>query len=135
MEDDPVEERVAIDMQVLDRLDEVGGHEQEPRHGVGLEQRQLVLAEHALRHVAHDESRLGGQRRAGNHPERTGQRAGTLEPPLQALGHRRQQSGDAVDVDLGPLGAVDRLGLGQRLRRLDPGVDHHVRARVVYARG
>jgi ABC-type uncharacterized transport system ATPase subunit len=66
--------------------------------------------------------------------QRAGQRAGTLEPPLQAIGHRRQQSGDAVDIDLGPLGAVDGLGLGQRLVGLDARVAHHVRLRVAHAR-
>ena len=72
---------------------QVGRHEQQPRRrDVGAEQRQLVLAEHPLGHVAGDQAHLGRQRHARRRRAarpRTGPAASKRR--LQALGHRVEQ--------------------------------------------
>ncbi len=135
VEDDPVEERVAVDLRAR-RPRGPGSGATNSRRGfdVGLEQRQLVLAQHALRHVADDQARLRGERRPGRHPQRLRPAARRTQPLLEPVGHRREQAGDAVQVDARPLLPVDRLGLGQRLGRLDARVAHHVRLRAAHAR-
>jgi hypothetical protein len=112
---DPAAERVGVHVEVAHRAGEVAPHEQEPRLGVTPEQGHVVLAQDARGHVAHDQPRLGGERGRGTHPERSGERAGGLEPLVQPRGNGIQDVRQGVEVPGRPLGAIDDLG-GRRRR-------------------
>ena len=97
---------------------------------LGLEQGQLVLAEHALGHVAHDQPDLGRERRAGR--GRSGPASGPALPRrvLEALA-RRARAGRRCEsrFALGPFRAPD-LGDGRRRPgELEPAVGGHLAER------
>ena len=71
---DPAEEAVAVDLEVAHRLRQVRRHEKEPRRLGHVEEGDLVLAEHALGHVADYQSALGGHGRAGHDAKRSRER-------------------------------------------------------------
>ena len=98
---------------------EVRGHEEQPRGRVGVEDRELVLPEHAAREEAGDRARLRGQQRAEAGADDAAERA---EPVAQAVGDRVQHALERGEVGLGPLVAADGLGDRQRRGRREAGV-------------
>ena len=82
VEDDPVEERAPGRRRARwTAFSRFGATNSSRGTPVGLEQRELVLAEHALGHVADHEARLGRQRRA-RWPSAAVRRAGQPNEPL-----------------------------------------------------
>ena len=135
MDRDPAQEAVAVHAEVGRRAVEIGRHEQQPRRGVGAEQRQLVLPEHPLRQVARDEPHLGGQGHAGARAERAREGARGVEAAVQTLGHGVQQGRERRKVCLRPLLAAHHLGGWKSRGRLEPGVRDHGRLDLTCDRG
>ena len=70
VERDPAHQLLAVGVEGADRVVEVRLDEQQPRSRVGVEQHDLVLAEHALGEEADDHADLGGQQQPGDRCER-----------------------------------------------------------------
>ena len=88
----------------------LGDDEQQPRGRLGLEDRELVLAEHALAEDPRHGADLDRQQRAARGPDRARERAHALaEAGRDRVEHRLQRG----QVGLDPQRAVDRLGVRQ----------------------
>ena len=96
----------------LGRVGEVGRDEQQPRGRLGLEHRELVLAEHAAGEEAGDRAGLDRQ-----HAARGARRAGPCPGrPVGAAGSSTRAHRAVRFASIQP-GAVDRLGAPARARR------------------
>ena len=132
---------------------EVGRDEQQPRGRLGVEHRELVLAEHAAGEEAGERAGLGGQqraqagaddaRRAGRARRRGGRRPGRARPSASARfasahssrptasatgsGARRHEAGVGGDEPLALLGGavegLERRGIAGGLQARDPAGD------------
>jgi hypothetical protein len=122
---DPAAERVCVHVEVAHRVRQVRPHEQEPRVGLAAEQRHVVLAEHALGHVAHHEPGLGGERGRGARAQRAGERSREAEPLVEPLGHRVEDVRQRVQIHGCPLGAVDDLDRRRGTREREARVAGH----------
>ena len=78
----------------------------------GVEDRELVLAEHALGEHPRHRADLDGQQRARGRADRAGERAHAL---AELVGHRVEHRLQRVQVALDPQRPVDRLGVRQRV--------------------
>jgi hypothetical protein len=133
---DPAAERLGVHIQVAHRAGEVRAHEQEPRLGVGAEQRDVVLAKDTPGQVPHHEARLRGQRGGGTHLQRPGQRpGGALQPRVQPRGDRIEDVLKRLEVDRRPLGAADHFGGRRGPREREPRVAGHRRLHLGRQRG
>ena len=99
----PAQQLVRVGLQRRRRMGEVGRHEQQPRRPVGIEDRELVLTEHAAAEEAGDRARLDRQKCARG-------RADRAELGAEPVGHRVQDAADPAQVRVDPLRAGDRLG-------------------------
>ena len=112
VERDPAQQLVGLGVERRRRHGEVGRHEQQPRGRLGLEDRELVLAEHALGEHPRHRADLDGQQRARGRADRAGERAHAL---AELVGHRVEHRLERVQVALDPQRPVDRLGVRQRV--------------------
>ena len=116
----PQHELVAVDAEVARRLRQVRREQQQPRRHAGVEQREVVLAEHALGEHARERPDLRAEQEARGRAQRPGQRAGGCPDLVDALGQRRQQRAHRLQVGRDPRRPVDGLERRQ-LRRRSPG--------------
>ena len=110
---DPAQQLVGVGLERVGRVAEVGRHEQQPRGRGRVEQRELVLAEHAAGEEARDRARLERQQRAGGAAQRA-------EPRAELVGHGVEHAAQRAQVGLDPLVAVDGLGDGSGAARPRP---------------
>jgi hypothetical protein len=128
---DPAQEAVLVDLEVAHGALQVGRDEEEPWRDLGLEQRHLVLAEHPLRHVTHDEPHLGRERRARGRLQRPRERPGVAEALVEAFTDRLEQLRERIEVGLRPVSARDLMHRRRGPAEIEPAVGGNLAERFL----
>ena len=110
----PQDELVTVDPEVASGLREIGGEQEEPRGNRSVEQREVVLTEHALREDARQRPHLGAEQQSRCGAERSGKRSRSL---AKAVGQEPEQGAHAAQVRGDPARPVDGLERRQLRRK------------------